>query len=119
MIKKKIRKIPGIGPVNEYYLKGLGIETSKDILDNLDILTICFSRSSCDFFVSAALGLGSIEHEFKERKSVGKSETFKPTDDAVFLINRIQDLCEQVSMELEQLGFFSINVVLSYQTINF
>lgn len=25
MKNKKIRKIPGIGPVNEYYLKGLGI----------------------------------------------------------------------------------------------
>lgn len=25
MAAKKIRKIPGIGPVNEYYLKGLGI----------------------------------------------------------------------------------------------
>lgn len=25
MLDKKIRKIPGIGPVNDYYLKGLGI----------------------------------------------------------------------------------------------
>ena len=32
MQEKKLRKIPGIGPVNEYYLKGLGIETGKDIL---------------------------------------------------------------------------------------
>lgn len=73
MADKKIRKIPGIGPVNEYYLKGLGIESAQDILDNVDILTICFSKSSTEFFVAAALGLGSIEHEFKERKSVGKS----------------------------------------------
>lgn len=73
MLDKKLRKIPGIGPVNEYYLKGLGIETGKDILDNVDILTICFSKLSTDFFVSAALGLGSIQHEFKERQSVGKS----------------------------------------------
>ena len=29
---KKIRKIPGIGPVNEFYLKELGIETVKGIL---------------------------------------------------------------------------------------
>jgi len=32
MKNKKIRKIPGIGPVNEYYLKGLGIECPEDIL---------------------------------------------------------------------------------------
>ena len=32
MSSKKLRKIPGIGPVNEYYLKGLGLETAKDIL---------------------------------------------------------------------------------------
>lgn len=60
MSDKKIRKIPGIGPVNEYYLKGLQIETAQDILDNTDVLSICFSENSCTFFVSAALGLGSI-----------------------------------------------------------
>lgn len=60
MQEKKVRKIPGIGSVNEYYLKGLGIETGKDILDNIDTLTICFSRLSTEFFISAALGLGSI-----------------------------------------------------------
>lgn len=32
MKTKKIRKIPGIGPVNEFFLKGLGIETGQDIL---------------------------------------------------------------------------------------
>lgn len=32
MQEKKLRKIPGIGAVNEYYLKGLGIQTGKDIL---------------------------------------------------------------------------------------
>jgi len=62
-------------------LRGLGIDSTVDILQNLDILTICFSKLSVSFFVSASLGIGSIEHEFKERKSVGKSETFKPTDD--------------------------------------
>jgi DNA polymerase kappa len=73
MAEKKIRKIPGIGPVNEYYLKGLSIETGADVLEHVDVLTICFSRQSAEFFVEAVLGMGSIEHEFKERKSVGKS----------------------------------------------
>lgn len=117
--EKKLRKIPGIGPVNEYYLKGLGIETGKDILDNLDVLTICFSKLSAEFLVAAALGCGSIEHEFKERKSVGKSETFKTTDDLAFLEERLKSLCEEVSIELQELGFLSINVVMSYQTSNF
>ena len=45
----------------------------KDILENVDVLTICFSRGAAEFFVGAALGLGGLEHEFKERKSVGKS----------------------------------------------
>jgi nucleotidyltransferase/DNA polymerase involved in DNA repair len=93
MAEKKIRKIPGIGPVNEFYLKGLGVDTGKDILDRVDTLTICFSRSSTEYFVQAALGIGSIEHEFKERQSVGKSETFKVTDDVSFLENRLRDLC--------------------------
>lgn len=34
----KIRKIPGIGPVNEYYLKGLGMENAEDMLKKTDIL---------------------------------------------------------------------------------
>ena len=73
MSNQKIRKIYGIGPVNEYYLKGIGIETAKDIIDNTDILAICFSENTCEYFLSTALGLGSIEHEFKEKQSVGKS----------------------------------------------
>jgi len=48
--------------VNEYYLKGLGIETAKDIITNSDILSICFSENTCEYFLSTALGLGSIEH---------------------------------------------------------
>lgn len=62
MLDQKIRKIHGIGPVNEYYLKGLGIETAKDITNNLDVLSICFSENTCEYFLSTALGLGSIEH---------------------------------------------------------
>lgn len=65
MMEQKIRKIYGIGPVNEYFLKGLGIETAKDILKNSDTLAICFSENTCEYFLSTALGLGSIEHEFK------------------------------------------------------
>jgi predicted flap endonuclease-1-like 5' DNA nuclease len=47
MKDKKVRKIYGIGRVNEYYLKGLGIETANDILENMDVLSICFSNTSC------------------------------------------------------------------------
>lgn len=32
MADKKIRKIPGIGPVNDYYLKGLNIECANDLI---------------------------------------------------------------------------------------
>lgn len=85
----------------------------------MDILTICYSKSTTEFFVSTALGLGSIEHEFKERKSVGKSETFKATEDQHFLEDRLRDLCEQVAIELQELGFLTINVVFSYQTHSF
>ena len=60
MKKKKIRKIPGIGPVNEYYLKGLSIENAADILSYTDVISICFSEHTCEFFVEAALGLGEI-----------------------------------------------------------
>ena len=89
MKDKPIRKIPGIGPVNEYYLKGLKIEKAIDLLENTDALTICFSDLSCQFFIEAALGIGSTEHEFKERKSVGKSETFRPTCDEKFVSEKI------------------------------
>ena len=65
MKKKKIRKIPGIGPVNEYFLKGLGIENASDILTCTDVIAICFSEHTCEFFVEAALGIGDIEHTFK------------------------------------------------------
>ncbi len=58
MMNKKIRKIPGIGPVNQYFLKGLGIETATDILTNIDVIAICFSSNSTEYYISRALGLG-------------------------------------------------------------
>ena len=119
MRDRPIRKIPGIGPVNDYYLRGLQIENCQDLLSNTDVLTICFSELSCQFFIEAALGLGCIDHEFKERKSVGKSETFRPTCDENFILCKIQEIGESVSMELEELEILSINVVLSYQLENY
>lgn len=50
---------------------------------------------------------------------MGKSETFKATEDQQFLEARLRDLCEQVSMELQELGLLSSNVVFSYQTNSF
>lgn len=50
---------------------------------------------------------------------MGKSETFKTTDNLAFLEERLKSLCEEVSVELQELGFLSINVVMSYQTSNF
>ena len=61
-----IRKIPGIGNVNEQLLKGLQINTCGDILENSENIKICFPDKTFKFFIKASLGIARYFHEALE-----------------------------------------------------
>ena len=52
MNEQYIRKIPGIGKVNEMILKGIGVQTCKDIVDKGSEIYLNFSLNAWSFLMS-------------------------------------------------------------------
>jgi DNA polymerase kappa len=61
--KQHIRKIPGIGRVNEAILVGMGIETCEHIIEHATELYVNFSSNAFQFLMQSALGVYRVVHE--------------------------------------------------------
>lgn len=76
-----VRKLLGIGKVNEHILHGLGIMTCKDLYEKAAEVFVTFTDVAFDFMVKSALGIGRILHEVNEgavaQRSMGVFTTFK------------------------------------------
>ncbi len=58
-----VRKIPGIGNVNEQFLRGLNINKCQDIINNSVEIKLLFSLNSFEFLIKSALGIARCYHE--------------------------------------------------------
>jgi nucleotidyltransferase/DNA polymerase involved in DNA repair len=78
-----VRKIPGVGKINEMILAGLNIYTCKDLIDRAAAIFINFTERAFDFLVKSALGLGKNFHEKSDqiKKSLSVCLSFKPIQD--------------------------------------
>jgi nucleotidyltransferase/DNA polymerase involved in DNA repair len=85
----------------------------------MDHIRVCFTEHTLEGFIFNALGISSNIHELKERKSVGRSDTFKVTDEEKFWLSMLDKLTERVSEDLKELELVAKTVTLSYQTQNF
>ena len=63
MAELPVRKLPGVGKVNEMILGGLDIYTCRDLLNKAAEIYINFTEKAFDFLVRSALGLGKNVHE--------------------------------------------------------
>lgn len=57
-----VRKLPGVGKVNEMILGGLNIFTCKDLLDKAAEIHINFTEKAFDFLIRSALGVSGNFH---------------------------------------------------------
>ena len=80
MAELPVRKIPGVGKVNEMILAGLDIYTCRDLLNKAAEIYINFTEKAFDFLARSALGLGKNVHEkFDQiKKSLSVCFSFKP-----------------------------------------
>ena len=76
-----IRSINGIGKVTESILKALDVHNCGDMFEKRNELFLLFSKSTFQYFLRVALGVGAIpdpEADGKsERKSMSCERTFK------------------------------------------
>lgn len=116
-----IRKIGGIGKVTEQILKNVfGIKTCEEMLQKSSFLCALFSRSSSDFFLSVALGLGGTDTpQFRFRKSISNERTFSATGDEELLHKKIVDLAEMLSADMRKEGISGKTLTLKLKTASF
>ncbi|KAJ3674352.1 hypothetical protein LUZ60_004968 [Juncus effusus] len=116
-----IRKIGGIGKVTESILKEVfGISTCEEILKNSAILCALFSDSSSEFFISVGLGLGGTNTpESRKRKSISSERTFSATSDSTLLLQKLDNIAETLSSEMQKENLWGRNLTLKLKTASF
>ena len=102
--KKKIIKIPGIGPSTEFLLKGLDIFTTYDLRENLFIIKKFFSEKLFFSLLNKSIGFEDCEEIYKDSKnpSFYKSKTFTGTNNLEFFKNVILELSENLEKRLKE-----------------
>ncbi|CAI9294520.1 unnamed protein product [Lactuca saligna] len=116
-----IRKIGGIGKVTEHILKDVfEIKTCEDLLQKSSLLFALFSPSSAEFFVSVGLGLGGTEApNVRSRKSMSNERTFSATKDEAFFNQKLVELSEMLSADMEKEGLHGKTLTLKLKTASF
>jgi len=121
LYRTQVRKIPGIGPVQEQYLRGIGINTCRDLYDKRGLIHLLFSPASADFYLRVSLGISSnvVSEDKEPRKSLGAETTFKATSDVTFLEGVVKDLSNEVSRDLKRKGLIGRKVTLRIKWSSF
>ncbi|EOX98479.1 DNA/RNA polymerases superfamily protein isoform 1 [Theobroma cacao] len=116
-----IRKIGGIGKVTENILRGvLGINTCEEMLRKGSFLCALFSHSTADFFLSVGLGLGGTDTpEARFRKSISSERTFSATQDTALLYQKLADIAEMLSADMQKEGLCGRTLTLKLKTASF
>ncbi|KAK3420414.1 hypothetical protein EUGRSUZ_G01218 [Eucalyptus grandis] len=116
-----IRKIGGIGKVTERILTDVfGISTCEEMLQKGGYLCALFSHSSADFFLSVGLGLGGTDPpQMRLRKSISNERTFQATDNEALLYQKIDELAEMLSSDMQKEGLHGRTLTLKLKTSSF
>lgn len=97
MAKLPIRKIPGIGKVNEQILSGMGVALCPDIAAKALDISINFTNNAFDFLLRSSIGIAKNVHEEQGiKKSINCSETFPLISQKHQFVEQISKLCKEL-----------------------
>lgn len=120
-----VRKVGGVGRVNQKILEAFGLYTLNDIAENsAKVLALLGTSSSSygPFLVRAALGRasGSWElHESEGQKSISQERTFGGISDKIQLREIIYDLCVGVWEQCEKKELFPLTITVKVKKSSF
>jgi|LauGreDrversion4_2_1035121.scaffolds.fasta_scaffold226698_4 DNA polymerase kappa len=91
-----VRKVPGIGKINEQILSGLGIVKCKDVIEKAAEIFINFTENAFDFLMKASHGLAKNTHDpnVSIKKSINISESIPLTSEYEVIKEKIESLCK-------------------------
>ncbi|KAF9051079.1 IMS-domain-containing protein [Hymenopellis radicata] len=113
-----IRKVPGIGRVNERLLDSIGIKTCGDISTHRAVISLMDKQFGLHFLLRTHLGIASnvvqpIQRE--ERKSIGSERTFNPIDDKEKLLQKLEEISVELEADMARDGWTGRTITLKYK----
>jgi len=120
--KLNVRKIGGIGSVQEQLLNAIGVNTCGDLYEKRAEVKLLFSNLNFEFYMEASQGFGETSLqplEEREVKSIGVEKTFKETTDRERLLVICQNLSKELANELKEKNMMGSAVTVVIKTNNF
>ncbi|KAI8993891.1 DNA/RNA polymerase [Trametes punicea] len=117
-----IRKVPGVGRVNERLLESIGIKTCGDIFKQRAVLSLLDRQFGLEFLLQAYLGIASNvvqPGQREERKSIGAERTFNALSDTAKIYAKLQEVAAELEHDLEGGGWTGKTVTLKYKLDTF
>lgn len=113
-----IRKIPGVGRVNERLLESIGIKTCGDIYTHRATLALMDKYFGLHFLLQTYLGIASNVVEpgqREERKSIGAERTFHTISSKEDIFKKLEEVAAELSEDMENSGWTGKTVTLKYK----
>ncbi|TFK44337.1 hypothetical protein BDQ12DRAFT_694850 [Crucibulum laeve] len=113
-----IRKIPGIGRVNERLLESIGVKTCGDIFTHRATISLMDKRFGLRFLLRTYLGIASNNvqpHEREERKSIGAERTFSPLGDKEKILKKLHEVSVELESDMKSNSWTGRTITLKYK----
>ncbi|KAH0588868.1 hypothetical protein H2248_004659 [Termitomyces sp. 'cryptogamus'] len=110
-----IRKVPGVGRVNERLLESIGIKTCGDIFTHRATIYLMDKQFGSRFLFRTYLGVTSnvvkpLTRE--EKKSIGAERTFAPCRDKVQILDKLNEIAVELEKDMTENGWAGRTVTL-------
>ncbi|VDC06396.1 unnamed protein product [Peniophora sp. CBMAI 1063] len=117
-----IRKVPGIGRVNERILESIGVKTCGDIYRERAVLYLMDKQFGVHFLLRTHLGIASNvvqPYAREERKSIGSERTFNTISDKDTILKKLEEIATELENDMTESGWSGRTITLKYKLDTF
>ncbi|KAJ3749015.1 IMS-domain-containing protein [Lentinula detonsa] len=118
MVDLPVRKVPGIGRVLERMLESIGVTTCGDIFTHRVSIALLDKEFGLRFMLQTYLGIASnVVRPYlrEERKSIGAERTFHPLADKDKILQKLEEVAEELENDMTETGWAGRTVTLKYK----
>ncbi|KAF5389456.1 hypothetical protein D9757_004259 [Collybiopsis confluens] len=122
MMNLPVRKVPGIGRVNERMLESIGVVTCGDIYTHRITIALLDNEFGLRFMLQTHLGITSNvvqPYSREERRSIGAERTFHALGDKNKLLQKLEEVAEELENDMIETGWVGRTVTLKYKLDNY
>ncbi|KAG6813377.1 hypothetical protein H0H92_011643 [Tricholoma furcatifolium] len=113
-----IRKVPGVGRVNERLLDSVGIKTCGDIFTHRATVYLMDKQFGCEFLFRTYLGVTSNvvqPYARGERKSIGAERTFSPMSDREKILGKLEEIAAELEKDMTHNEWAGRTITLKFK----